>query len=79
MKTEKNKGFDIHHSETVEKLSFVNRLRILWNGYVRTQSIITVDKEVEIVSAKGMLITKDIFQDKKEKEGFIEMLVGDEK
>jgi hypothetical protein len=65
MNKETKKGFDIYHSETVHKLSFKNRINILFNGYVRTSSVITVDKEVIIVESKGMLITKDIIPEKK--------------
>lgn len=61
MNTETKKGFDIYHSETVEKLSFKNRLNILFNGYIKSSSTITVDKEVVIINSSGVMITKDIF------------------
>lgn len=73
MKEEIKKGFDIHHSQTVEKLPLSARLQILWNGYVKTESTITVDKEVEILSSKGMLVTKDIFPKKEKLIGEMEI------
>lgn len=52
--------FKIYHNTNV-KLDFRNRLRVLFNGVVKTESTIYVDNEVGVVRSEAGTITKNIF------------------
>ncbi len=66
-KKEAPKHFCIFHNVS-GKLSFKSRLQILFIGYIKIDSIITVDKEVTVISSKAELSTKKVKKVSKQTE-----------
>lgn len=61
---EEKKEVEIHYNLSTDleiKLSFINRLRVLWNGKFKVRSIVIVDREVKVISSEAGLIINKIF------------------